>query len=157
MKKNNLVMILAVALMVGVIGFVGGMQYQKSKTVKNIQGFGNLRGEVVQQKGNGSQVGNRTGTFRPVSGEIVDMDGTSITVKIQDGSTKILIYSTSTVVNKTSDGSIADLSIGDTISVVGQESSQGTITAQTISLGGGMFGGNIPPGGSQPRGQPMGQ
>lgn len=157
MKKNNLVITLAVALVVGVFGFIGGMQYQKSKTVKNTQGFGNQRGEVVRQKGNGIQAGNRAGANRPVSGEIVDMDETSITVKIQDGSTKILTYSDSTVVNKTSEGSIADLSIGDTISVVGQESSQGTITAQTISLGGGMFGGNMPPGGSQPGGQPMGQ
>lgn len=133
MAKNSLIITIVAAVIVGALGFYGGMQYQKSRRGsflgRSAQGFPS---GTNQQGGNARQ---RNGMGRPVSGEITSMDESTITIKTQDGSSKIVIYSTSTKVNKTSEGSISDLKVGEKINAIGSEGSDGTITAQSISVG----------------------
>jgi hypothetical protein len=74
--------------------------------------------------------------FLPVACEIISQDDSSIIVKTQDGSTKIAILSEQTVVNKSSEGSKSDLTIGEQITVFGSENSDGVVTAQNILIGG---------------------
>jgi len=132
--KNNAIVITIIALLVGGAGgFFGGIQYQKSKGGSFPQG----------QLGNGqarpSGIPTRNGGSGPISGEIISVEDNSITIKTQDGSSKIVIYSDSTTVNKTSEGSAADLNTGDQAMVIGTEATDGTVTAQTISIGGNNF------------------
>lgn len=138
MTKNSLVITIIVAVLVGALGFYGGMQYQKSQRGSfpggTTQGF--PRG-TNQQGGTGRQ-GNTAG-IRPISGEITVMDSESITVKMKDGSTKIVIFSDSTKINKTSDGLKSDLKTGIQVTAIGTENSDGSVTAQSISIGNGMF------------------
>lgn len=153
MAKNSLILTIVIAVVIGALGFYGGIQYQKSQRGSfpegTTQGF---PGGTNQQGGTGRQ-GNTTG-FRPVSGEITSLDGSTITIKTQDGNSKIIIYSTSTKLNKTSEGSVSDLKVGEQVTAIGSESSDGTVTAQSISVGNGMLQGT--PGGDQPgqNGQP---
>lgn len=147
MAKNSLIVTIVVAVIVGALGFYGGIQYQKSQRGSfpgsTTQGFPS---GTNQQGGNGRQ-GSTTGS-RPVSGEITGLDESTLTIKTQDGSSKIVIYSTATKVNKTSEGSTSDLKVGEQVTVIGSESADGTVTAQNISLGGGVFQ-NMPPEGGQ--------
>lgn len=141
MGKNNLILIVIVAAVVGGLGFFGGMQYQKSQG-----GFGGNRGPGQFQNGQfpsggvgGAPSGMRQGGGQPVSGEITSIDNETLTVKAQDGSSKIVIYSGSTTVNKTSSGSVSDLQVGEKVTVIGSQDSNGAITAQAISVGSNML------------------
>ena len=140
-----MIMTIIVALVVGGAAFFGGMQYQKTQASGSMQG--QFRGPNGGPQG-GS--GNRQGMM-PVSGEIISQDDTSITVKLQDGSSKIVILSDDTNINKSSEGSKTDLKTGETITAFGTTNSDGSITAQNVSIGGGMFGGTR--GGSGQNGQ----
>ncbi len=129
--NKGLITIIVVALVCTGLGFFGGMQYQKSKLPSFGQGqFQN----GARPSGFPGRNGNNQGV-RPVSGEILSMDGNTLTVKAQDGSSKIVIFSDSTSINKTSEGSKDDLKTGEKVMVIGTEGTDGTVTAQMISIG----------------------
>lgn len=101
------------------VGFFGGMKYQESR-----------RGSFTRQFAN---QGFRGG-LRPVSGEIISSDPTSVTVKIADGSTKIVILTDKTTINKAEAATKDNLKTGQTVAVFGSENADGTVTAQTVQL-----------------------
>jgi len=126
-NKNVVILILSVAV-AGGLGFAGGMKYQESKKTPLRAGgmaFQADRGQFQRGPGNG---------FRPVSGEIISSDDKSITVKLVDGSSKIVIVSESTVINKSAEGTRADLKTGERVMVFGTENTDGSVTAQNIQL-----------------------
>ena len=113
--KNNAILIAIVALVIGGgAGFIGGMKYQESKSPNFTTG---------QFFGNGGQIreGQRQGgnSFRPVAGEIISSDNESLTVKLADGSSKIVILSDKTTINKAEKGQKSDLKDGVNIAVFG--------------------------------------
>jgi ribosomal protein S1 len=69
-----------------------------------------------------------------VNGEIIGVDEKSITVKMQDGSSRIVILSEKTEINKAASGTKDDLKVGERVAVFGQENSDGSVTAQNIQL-----------------------
>ncbi|MBU1017330.1 hypothetical protein KJ678_04185 [Patescibacteria group bacterium] len=144
MAKNNVIITILAIVLVGGLGFYAGSQYQKSQR-------GNLAGrmnrEFAPQQGGTARQGN-TAMSRPVSGEITSMDNESVTVKMQDGSSKLIIISDSTKINKMSEGTKSDLVNGIQVTALGEQNSDGSITAQSVSIGGGMFQGM--PRGDQP-------
>lgn len=130
MQKNSIVITIIVALIVGAVAFYGGMQFQLRHR-PNFAG-GQFRGQNGQQ----FQVRDNSQGARPINGEIISQDDKSITIKMQDGSTKIVILSDQTAINKSSEGSKSDLKTGESVTVFGTENSDGSITAQNISIGG---------------------
>lgn len=132
MNKSLIITILAGVAMAG-IGFFAGAKYQQSQRVQFSGQFGN--GQMMLRS-NGQQNGNRSFSgLRPVSGEIISADNQSITVKLQDGSSKIVILGDSTKINKASEASRADLKTGEQVSVFGTENTDGSVTAQNIQMG----------------------
>jgi len=78
-------------------------------------------------------MGNRT------VGEIISKNDTSITVKLPDGSSRIVLISSSAVINKMTEGSITagsitDLVVGENVMVVGETNADGNINAQSIQI-----------------------
>lgn len=136
--KNSMIITIIVVLMVGGAAFFGGMKYQETKASSNFRGQfqGNRQGS-----GNGQgRLGNMAGA---VVGEIISQDDKSITVKLDDGSSKIVLLSNNVTVSKTDTGSKSDLKIGGKVGVFGTTNSDGTVTAQNIQLNPtarGMFG-----------------
>ncbi len=119
-------------IVVGGGAFFGGMKYQLSKEPAFLRN-GTVNGA---RTGNGA-VGNRGGTgtgFRPVTGSIISADNNSITVKLTDGSSKIVLLSDKTEVNKAETVSPDELKVGATVSVFGTNNSDGSVTAQNIQL-----------------------
>lgn len=130
---KNLNLILGVLIIIaGAGGFWGGMKYQQSKQPAFFRQFTGQTGGNQQGARNGVN-GNRLG-FRPVNGEISGVDDKSVTVKLQDGSSKIVILSEKTLINKADEAQKEDLKVGTTIMVIGQENSDGSVTAQNIQL-----------------------
>lgn len=124
------IFVVLVAIVVGIAGFFGGMKYSQNQRQ-------NLRVNPGQQMqgGQGRQLfGQGRQNGRPVTGEIVSTDDNSLTVKMPDGQSKIVILSASTQINKASEGSKSDLSTGKQIAVFGTENSDGSVTAVNIQL-----------------------
>ncbi len=137
MKNQNYIIIAIVALLVGAGAFYGGMKYQETKTptLGNGQFFQrNGGGAGGQFAGRSGQNGQRGGGARPVNGEIISADDKTVTVKMTDGSSKIVILSDSTQINKAATGSKTDLKTGEKVAVFGTDNSDGTVTAQNIQL-----------------------
>jgi len=53
---------------------------------------------------------------------------------LQDGSSRIVIVSETTQINKAEQATKTDLKIGEKVAVFGQENSDGSVTAQNIQL-----------------------
>ncbi len=141
LKNKNLILIIVVALALligGGTGFFAGTKYQQSKTPQRTNANG------MFQRGMGmGRFGGMNGMA--VRGEIISKDDKSITVKMTDGSTKIVILSSSTMIGKTTTGSTTDLTNGAIVIVFGTTNSDGSVTAQNVQIGNGlMFGGPRP-------------
>jgi len=136
MKNKNLILVIATGLVMLLAGFFGGMQYQKSKSPKFPGGFSGVgtRGQMVQRDGSSG--------FNQVRGTILSKDEKSITVKLQDESSKIVLFTDSTLINKTEVGTKDDLKEGEEISVFGQTNSDGSVTADNIQVGQNIMRGN---------------
>ena len=139
--KKTFILVIIVVVVVGTGAFWGGMVYGKSHAAGNLSAsaFGNMTGQQRQQffAGNGGQTANggrMRGNGGFSNGQIIAKDDKSITLKMPDGSTKIIFYSTSTITEKTVNTTAADLSVGQNVATTGTANSDGSITAQTISI-----------------------
>ena len=132
MKNKHILITVVIAVVVGAAAFYGGMQYQKSQrnTFFTTNGGAMMRG----QGGFGNRQFGQGRNFTPVAGEITESDDKSITVKMPDGSSKIVVLSDSTVINKSSTGTKSDLKTGEKVAVFGSTNSDGSVTAQNIQL-----------------------
>jgi hypothetical protein len=133
--KKLIPILVVILLAVGGGAFYGGMKYGQNKSpVSNLsrQNFQNLSPEQRQQLLQG-RTGGRTGA-NFLNGEVISKDEKSLTLKIQDGGSKIIFFSDSTQISKTTEGSINDIEIGKQIMVSGDQNSDGSYTAKTIQL-----------------------
>ena len=69
-----------------------------------------------------------------VSGQILSLDATTLTMTTQGGGSRIVFLSASTTVNKISAGKINDLTVGANVSVVGSSNTDNSINAQMVQL-----------------------
>lgn len=132
MTKNNVIITIVVAIIVGTLGFFGGMKYGQSKQ----PGRGQMgqKGQTFQQNGqNGGTMRSNSGS-QFISGEVLNKDNKSFTIKLQNGSSKIILYSDSTNISKSATGTLDDILTGRQISVTGSTNSDGSLTAQAIQV-----------------------
>lgn len=128
--KNNSIIVAILILIVGAgAGFFGGMKYRDYQIVKQRASFA---GGNFQR--NGTATGARMMGIRGVSGSILSVDDKGITVKLADGSSKIVLFSTTTQINQAATATKTDLKVGTMVAVFGQTNSDGSVTAQSIQL-----------------------
>jgi len=146
MKKNIVWIVLLV--IVGAGAFYGGMQFVQARNSvqqRSLQNLQNLSPEERQQalqqfRGSGNFSGGRLGGAGDpnggsfLNGEIISKDETSITVKLTDGGSKIILLASGTAIGKMTEGTIADLEIGTQVAANGSTNSDGSITAQSIQI-----------------------
>ena len=70
-----------------------------------------------------------------IRGEIQSIENGTMTVKLDDGSSKLVLVSESTPINKSESGLIADLKVGEGVVVFGSANTEGLITAVNIQIG----------------------
>lgn len=162
MKPIKPIFVLIIAIVVGAGAFYGGVLYQKNQqpSFAGRAGGGFYRtangGAGGSQRGFGGAGGpGGTAGVTPVRGQIVSTGNNTITVKMQDGSSKIVNLTSQTKINKTTTGSVSDLKSGTDVTAIGTSSSDGSVTAQNIIVGNGpvMFRGGRPGGQTTPTGQ----
>jgi hypothetical protein len=134
MKKHTpkqTVIMIAIALVINGGSFYGGIKYDQAQRAASRGQFPS--GQMGQFGGqqNGGQKGMRAGgNF--VGGEILSKDDKSITIKLQDGGSKIVFLSASTQIMKSTAGSLEDLAVGTVVTTTGPANPDGSITAQSI-------------------------
>jgi hypothetical protein len=129
--KNNMVIIVILALLVGGgIGFFGGMQYQKSQRPS----FGQFTGGALGARGGSGAAGLRGRNGNGAVGTILSVDANSMTVKLTDGSSKIVLLTASTSFNKAAAAAASDLTVGQTVSAFGTTNTDGSITASNVQI-----------------------
>lgn len=135
MKQNQIIVFLVAMVIAAGIGFWGGMTYQKNQTLTNFRN-GNFVGRNGSFNGapngpNGMMANRRGGQ---VVGEVLSTDANSVTIKTADGSSKIiLLTSTTSIVNSTV-ASTTDLKAGTKVAIFGNTNTDGSITAQNVQL-----------------------
>jgi len=134
MNTKSVLMIFIVVLLIAA-SFYAGIKYQESKQSTFSRQFGGRFGADQSGARTGDQISgrNRMGARQTV-GEIISQDDKSITVKLQDDSTRIVLFTGTTTVNKASEGSINDLKVGERVAVFGAENTDGSVIAQNIQL-----------------------
>ena len=136
MKNNKIVLAAAAIVLIGA-GFGGGYTFAKSQSPRGQFAALGANGQMIQFSGKGGPGGVtfRTGANGGFSaGEILSKDANGITIKMQDGSTKIVLVGASAQIMKQTSGSLDDLSVGQNVMITGSPNSDGSITAQTVSL-----------------------
>lgn len=140
MKKNYRWM--GIIVVVALASFTGGMFYGKSSAPKNAIGNnwqnqagrgaggpGGQGGGMMRRNGAGGQAG---GGF--VNGEILSKDANSLTIKLNDGGSKLVFLSNKTTINKMATGTPSDLEVGKNVMVTGSAGNDGNVTAEAIQL-----------------------
>ena len=132
MNKKIIIPAILALVIGGGGGFASGMKYSQGKAAS-------ARAAAAQQfrQGGGNFAGRR-GTGGPgsgfVSGEVLSKDDKSVTIKLPDGSTKIVFYGAGTKVAKTAEGAISDVAVGGQAVITGTANGDGSVTAQNIQL-----------------------
>jgi len=149
MQKKNIVIGVVVGLVLIVGSFYGGMQYGAKNAIKTqvsqggrnnvgsfIGGGQRIAGQGGQQRAGGVQGGGMgnggAGDF--TAGEIISKDDISATIKTRDGGSKVIFFSDKTAVDKSVTGGVADLSVGQQVTINGKTSSDGSVVAQNIQI-----------------------
>ncbi len=115
-------------IIVAGLSFFGGMKYSQSGQITNRQIPGNYQGGK-----NGSPVGGRS-FGGMVAGQILSTDTNMLTVKNQDGGSRIVLLSASTTINKVSTGTVADLKVGQDVTINGASNTDGSVNAKSIQI-----------------------
>lgn len=129
-KEINLILAVVIALVLGGAGFYGGTMYQKAQSAKTRGNFANRAGGTRLGQGTNGQ-----NQARPISGDVIAQDDKSFTVKLVDGSTRIVLFSDSATISKSTAGAKADIATGEKVMVIGTVNSDKSITPQSISIG----------------------
>lgn len=143
MKKT--ILFVVGLIVIGGGAFYGGMKYEKNSVSKmtpqqlfSMIGGSAGNGNRVVLNGQGGagngQFRNRDGSGGAVAGEIIAKDASSITVKGQDGGSKIVLLSSSTEISKTVSGQADDLAVGKTVNVSGSSNQDGSISAKNVQI-----------------------
>ena len=124
-----------VALLVGGAGGYFFRNYQMSKARGNFAA-GGANGAQRFVAGGARGTGATNGAMRggAVTGSILSMDDKSVTVKMQDGSTKIVLFSGSTTYSNTVSATKTDLKVGGEVAVFGATNSDGSVTATNVQI-----------------------
>ena len=120
-----------------IAAFYGGMRYEQSSATAKFA-TGNRAGMMQAGGGFGGGVG-RTGGRGGMNGgfatgEILSKDATTMTIKLRDGGSKIILLSDKTQVVESAQGKIEDLAVGGNISVNGTANPDGSVTAESIQI-----------------------
>ncbi|MFH1171281.1 MAG: hypothetical protein V1778_01955 [bacterium] len=135
-KTSGIVLSVILVLLAAGGGFYGGMRYQKSKSPTLPSFAGRFNGQPGT--GNGSTNGSRRfgegNGGSVVRGTLSQVSGNTATVKLSDGSSKIVIIGSNATITKSDTATASDLTDGQTVMIIGTTNSDGSVTATDVQL-----------------------
>ena len=122
-------------LIVGLVGGFGGgylfKGYQQTQARANFAGGNGVARFAGAARGGAGEMMGRGGG---VTGTILSIDDKSVTIKLQDDSSKIVLFSDTTKYSDTKDATKADLKVGSDVAAFGTPNSDGSVTAINIQI-----------------------
>lgn len=131
MKKEYIVFSIILVLVAGA-SFYGGIKYQESKVGNR---FAQMQGQMPQGQRQGigtSNTNRQKGGL--IGGEVLSVDDKSMVLKDRSGGSKIIFFSGATQYLKSDSGTISDVTTGSNITVIGDQNTDGSVTAKTIQI-----------------------
>ena len=125
-KKHMMVWVVITVVLMGASFYAGSSHGKTAEQATLMQARSGMNG------GMGGR--NRFGGGGNVVGDVLSKDATSITVKTRDGSSKIVLYTGSTQILKTTAGVIDDVAVGSTVMVQGTQNTDGSVTATSVAI-----------------------
>lgn len=133
--KNIKPIVPVILILVGLgVGFFGGFEYRNYQIKKLGTRVLGANGTRFVAGRNGGQNGQGMMFRGGVAGSIISIDAGSMTVKLTDGSTKIVLFSGSTTYANTVSATQSDLKTGDNVLVIGSTNSDGSVTATNVQI-----------------------
>lgn len=143
-KQTHVISMVILIIAVTIGSFFCGTKYQQNKTVSNfrqqiIGSNGQRRelGQGVGQNAINNDIAKNRGQipgFRQTVGEIISLDDKTLTIKMADGSSKIVLISDTTKINQSTAATKTDLKVGIKIMVNGETNSDGSVTSRNIEI-----------------------
>jgi hypothetical protein len=98
---------------------------------------GTFTGTGNFKRGGAAQGAGRRGGFGGgmVSGQVLSIDATSMTVSLPEGGSKIVILSKETKATHSTETTVSSIKVGDSVSIFGMPNQDGSVTAQRIETG----------------------
>ena len=141
MKTNTIILVVILMLVVAGGSFAVGYKIAEGKNAlgtfaRNGSMMGNRINDGTgrgtgqgQQIGGGMMRGNRQ-----IAGEVIALDDKTMTIKMADGSSKIVLLSSTMTISKSIDAPKTDLKVGSKVAVFGAQNTDGSQTATTVEL-----------------------
>lgn len=145
MKTNIIFAVILTLLVAGAGGFYGGMKYQQTKAPQTIglMASGAAGGGRMFRTFNGEagaigagSIGGAAGAMRAnfANGQILSLEGKTLTLKTQDGGSKIVFLTDATQIQKMDKAATSDLVNEKYVTITGTSNSDGSLTAAAIQL-----------------------
>lgn len=131
MKKEIPIFIIAIVVVSSLTFFIGTKVSGSKNKIGNFNGgdLPNFNGGYGLQQ---TRKNGNLGTM--VIGEVLSKDDNGVTIKLQNGGSKIVFISSTTTVSKSVSGNKDDITIGNTISVTGKTNTDGSTSATSIDI-----------------------
>lgn len=132
--KLSLPIVILICLAIGGAAFYGGTLMNKKPAFANNPGqFAGMTGRNNNATGRAGMTG-RAANSSMINGEILKIDDKSVTIKLNDGGSKIVYLSSDTIISKFTEAEKKDLEIGKSVTVSAKTDTSGNQTAQSIQL-----------------------
>jgi hypothetical protein len=110
------------------IGYYLGTHRVSTQT--NIRS-GSMMGQGGAMRGGFARGGTSGGI---INGDVVSFTDTILTVKSRDGGSRVILFTGTTKVSKSVEGTRADVKDGSKVLIIGSQNSDGSVTAETVQL-----------------------
>lgn len=127
--KKQIVGIIILVILVAVGMFFAGRKFEIKKAAQVPQ---SLNQESIE---NSQQVNqNRPERLDTALGEVTDKEDGIVALKLRDGSSKKVTFSEGVIVKKIVEGQVSDMTVGQQISVTGEDKEDGTLDAKNVLI-----------------------
>ncbi|MFA6099368.1 MAG: hypothetical protein WC750_00640 [Patescibacteria group bacterium] len=125
MKNSSIIAIAIVCLLLG-----GAAGYLVTTTF--LKPGGNIRSFNGANLGNGQGRTGARANGGMIAGELLKKDDGSLSIKLRDGSSKLVLTTSSTETLTMATGTLASLKVGENVIVNGTQNADGSLTANTV-------------------------
>lgn len=123
-KKEKIIFIISIIIFSGASFYVGMNYEKKEEGVSQLNRPNNLNTNISRQRQDGGMI----------NGEVKEIKDNILTIGVGDEGSKLVLFSDSTQVQKTTSGDIEDIKLGIRVVVTGSENQDGSITARSIQI-----------------------
>lgn len=139
-KKNYIIVSIIIVLLTSSAYFLGSATSKNKNVESKIEKTGRMgfspNGDMpsFDRSNTGGTSGKRMFQGKFVNGEVISNDGTVMTIKLENGGSRIVLTSQATKFNKNIEANIQDVSAGKTVMITGESNPDGSMIANNIQI-----------------------